>query len=74
MGSAGRGVSVTAGVGMTGVKVGRKVEVGVGVGDWYQREVRVGVGVSGTTGEGVSRISGGYSSSIALCQLSPSLR
>ena len=55
----GLGVRVMVGVGLMGVKVGRKVGVGVGVGDWYQRSVEVGVAVSGTTGEGVSSISGG---------------
>jgi len=64
----GVGEMVMVGVGLMGVKVGRRVGVEVGVGDWYQRRVAVGVRVSGATGEGVSRTSGGYNSSMAVCQ------
>ena len=61
------------GVIWTGVKVGRGVEVDVGVGDIYQRGVGVSVRTGGNTGEGVIIVSGGYNSSIAVCQSKPSV-
>ena len=54
-----------AGIVRLGVRVGRGVEVAVGVGDTYHREVGVSVRVGGMTGEGVIIASGGYSSSMA---------
>jgi len=61
-------------VGESGVKVGRKVAVKVGVGDWYQRGVGVRVRVGGTMGVGTSNASGGYSSNIADRQSNPLVR
>ena len=58
------------GVPTPGVNVGRGVGVVVGVGETYQRDVGVGVRVGGSTGDGVIIVSGGYNSSIALCQSS----
>ncbi len=61
----GLGVQVKVAVGGTGVLVGSGVSVGRGVGvadgvgDWYQREVGLGVWVGGKIGEGVTNISGG---------------
>lgn len=43
----------------------------VGVGDTYHREVGVGVRVGGRTGDGVIIVSGGYKSSMAVCQSRP---
>jgi len=58
----------------TGVKVGRGVEVDIGVGDIYQRGVGVSVCTGGRTGEGVIIVSGGYNSSIAVCQSKPPVK
>jgi hypothetical protein len=54
---------------MLGVTVGRGVRVGPGV--LVGIGVRLGVAVGGSTAVGVTRISAGYSSSIALYQSSP---
>ncbi len=59
------------GVVKMGVKVGRGVEVAVGVGDTYQRGVDGGVRVGGKTGGGVIIDSGGYKSNMAVCQSNP---
>ena len=68
------GVGLGVGVTGAGVKVGRGVGVLVGVGDWYQRNVAVGVREGGTTGDGVIITSGGYSSSMAVRQSSPPVK
>ena len=55
-----------------GVRVGRGVRVMVGVG--VKVGVRVGVSVGGRTRVGVINASGGYSSRMALYQVSPLVR
>ena len=64
------GVSVLRGVGvMLGVKVARGVRVNVGV--HVGSGVFVAVAVGGNNFVGVTKTSGGYSSSIAVYQFSP---
>ena len=70
VGGVDEGVRVIVGVRVAeGVKVGRGVRVGNGV--HVGRGVRVGVSVGGNTFVGVTRISVGYSSSIAEYQSRP---
>ncbi|OQY86316.1 MAG: hypothetical protein B6D40_01660 [Anaerolineae bacterium UTCFX3] len=75
----GSGVAVTVGVKVNvgcGVEVGVSVLVGVGDGPRVNvgTGVRVGVSVGGSRSVGVIRISGGYSSSMAVGQSRPSVR